>query len=165
MNKKYLLYVVIPVLSLASIGSVYANSISGQENRPIESVINTIAEKFNLDVNDVQQVFEEHRATVRTEKQKMFEEKISQAVVDEKISQEQANMIIEKKSELQAERQNLQNGTPEENRELAKKHMEELKQWAEENNIPIQYLMFAGPKGSGRMNPMAGKQIQNCIAE
>jgi hypothetical protein len=165
MNKKYLLYVIIPVLTLASMGSVYANSISGQENRPMETVINAIAEKFNLNVNDVQKVFEENRSIMRAEKQKMFEEKIDQAVADGKITQEQANMIIEKKSELQAERQNLQNGTPEENRELSKEHMDELKQWAEENNIPIQYLMFAGPKGPGRMNPMAGKQIQNCIAE
>lgn len=176
MNKKYFLYAIVPVLTLVAVGSVYANSVAGQDNNPMNSLVNAIAEKFNLNVSDVQQVFDEHRqemqaqrqeqmAEKQSEMQQKFEERLNQAVTDGKLTQEQANLIIAKKAELEAQRQNLQNGTPEENKEAMQEHRDELKQWAEDNNIPLQYFMFAGPGGLGHMGRGFGGQMPDETSE
>jgi len=149
MNKKYLLFAIVPVLALAAIGTVYADSTVTNGARPMANIVNAIAERFNLDVSDVQVVFNEQKEIKKAEMEQKFTDRINQAVVNSELTQEQANQIIAKKAELETERQNLQNGTPKENREIAKQHMNELKQWADENNIPLQYLSF-GKFGGGR---------------
>jgi energy-converting hydrogenase A subunit M len=175
MNKKYLLYVITPILAFATVGAVYASSAIGENNNPMNDIVNAIAQKFNLNVSDVQQVFDEHRESMKAqhqelsaerqaEMQKKFGERLAQAVSDGKLTQEQADKIMAKKAELQTQRQNLQNGTPEENRENAKTHMDELKQWATDNNIPLEYLQIGGG-GMGRMNPKFGGGMPNQIAE
>ncbi len=148
MNKKYFLYIAVPVLALASMGAVYAASPNSQAKNPMSNIVTAIAEKFNLNVSDVQQVFDDNRATMQaerqTEMQQNFTDQLNQAITDGKLTQEQADKITAKKAELQSEKQNLQNGKPEENRETAKAHMDELKQWAEDNNIPLEYFQLGG---------------------
>jgi polyhydroxyalkanoate synthesis regulator phasin len=162
MNKKYLLYVMVPVLALVSVGAVYADSVANN-SRPIDSLVTAIATKFNLNTSDVQQVFDENRATAQaqrqTEMQQKFADRLSQAVTDGKLTQAQVNLITAKRAELQAQRQNLQNGTPEINRETAKAHIDELKQWATDNNIPMEYLQLGGFEGM-RMGHGFGKVVK-----
>jgi len=149
MNKKYFLYAIIPALVLASIGgvAVYAQNATG--NNSMQDLVAKIAQRFNLNQNDVQAVFDEQKTEMHANMQTKFAEKLSQAVTDGKITQAEADAITAKREELQVKRPNMANGEKP-SKELMQAHQTELKQWAEDNNIPIQYLMGFG---GGRMGP------------
>ncbi|MFH1789804.1 MAG: hypothetical protein ABH832_01925, partial [bacterium] len=175
MNKKYLLYVITPVLAFATVGAVYASPTVNGNNNPMGDIVNAIAQKFNLNVTDVQQVFDEHKEQMKAQRQelfsekqadmqKKFEERLTQAVSNGKLTQEQVDKIIAKKAELQAERQYTQNGLPEQDRTTAKEHMDSLKQWATDNNIPLEYLQIGGFRGT-RLGNGFRRPTQNVSAE
>jgi hypothetical protein len=171
MNKKYFLYAILPVLALVSVGGA-AYAFSGVNNGQGNSeIISAIAEKFNLNQSDVQAVFDEHRAIVETyqeqnriemqgKMQEKFQERINQAVATAKLTQEQANKILAKNAELVSQKTDLQDKTREEMQTIMKEQMDSLKQWAEDNNIPLQYMQFGGA-GFGRGMGMRGFGCNN----
>lgn len=164
-NKKYLLYAIIPVFALATVGgAVLANSNNDTTTNPMSSLVNAIAVKFNLKVSDVQAVFDEqmalnqsqlqeHREEMKTKFNEKFTDKINQAVADGKITQAQADLIIAKKAEIELKFTNLEGKTQEEIFDIIKTQTEELKQWLKDNNISLEYFAFGkmGFHGLGNM--------------
>ena len=153
MNKKYLLYLIVPVMALASIGAVYANSTVQAGNGPMADLVNAIAQRFNLNADDVQQVFDEQKETMKAQMEQKFEDRINQAVADSELTQEQANLIFAKRAELKLERENwkasFEGKTKEETKTLMQEKKGELKQWSEENDISLKYL-HPGKMGHGK---------------
>jgi hypothetical protein len=134
-------------IGLAGItGLGVASAATNNDNKP-NGIIDKIATKFNLNKDEVAQVFEEDRAERETERQLQAEERLTQAVADGKLTEEQKQKILAKQAELKAEmesmREEFKNKTDEERRELKKQHHEQLQQWAEDNDIPQKYLHFA----------------------
>lgn len=78
--------------------------------------------------------------------------RLSQAVSDGKLTQAQADLIITKKAEIKANHAELQNKTREERRQLIKEQHDALLKWAEENNIPSEFIMPFGKKMKGRVH-------------
>lgn len=109
-------------------------------NSPHESLIERIASKFNLNKSDVENVFNEDRKAHQAEMTAKFEERLTQAVTDGKITEEQKTLILQKHKELQTEREsdreNWKNMTREERQTEMQKRHDELKAWLEANNIP-----------------------------
>ena len=141
MNKK----IVVTVLTLALASSaLVASRTSAQGILGGDSFISTLAQKFGKSEEEVRTVFDEVRDQRRAEMQTRQAEKLDQAVTDGNLTEDQKQMILDKKAELQAERQD--DG---ENRQA---HQQELKTWAEENGIDTQYLFGFGPgnKATGR---------------
>lgn len=153
MKKKYFIYAILPFMVLAIVGVVYANSNTAGSNNLMNNLVNAIAQKFNLNVNDVQQVFDEQKAQMDVQreqkKEQEFTSRLSQAVADGKLTQEQANKISAKRAEIEAQKTSLESKTPEETRTAMKEQLNSLKQWATDNNIPQEYLFF-GWFGMGR---------------
>jgi len=161
MNKKYLLYAIVPVIALASIGGfVLADSIDANKANPMANIVNAITERFNLNASDVQAVFDEQKATMdanreqrrkemQADMQAKFEEKIDQGVIDGKLTQAQADLVFAKKAELQSQNINMEGKTKEEIMLAQKNQRDSLKQWAKDNNIPTEYLIFCGMGGHG----------------
>jgi hypothetical protein len=145
-------------LALAGIGITHAASATTSSN-PMSSLVSAIAAKFNLDTVDVQAVFDEQRANMEKGRQQMEADRLKQAVADGKLTQEQADKIIAKKAELEALHLSLE-GKPEE-RDTLKAQMDTLKQWASDNNIPMEYIMFGG---HGRGPGMRGHDGDHFIA-
>lgn len=153
MNKKYLAYLVMPLLAATIGGAVLVSSVSADTTtsgqNPMTNLVNKIAEKFNLNPSDVQQVFDDQRAQMQDQMNQKYQDRISQAISDGKLTQEQADKIIAKKTELESERQDfkadLEGKTKEEMRDAMKTQMDSLKQWASDNNISMEYLMFGRP--------------------
>jgi len=147
MKKKYILSAILIALAFITIGTAHAvSNIAGGEN-PMSNIVNIIATRFNLNPSDVQAVFDEqkvqmesqHRekiAEMEAQRQQEFTGRILQAVKDGKLTQDQADKIFAKKTEIEAQRSK--------NREEMKTQMESLKQWAADNNIPREYLFFGG---------------------
>ncbi len=169
MKKKYLVYAILPVMAFAIIGAVYANSSAAGFGNPMSNLVAAIAQRFNLNVSDVQQVFDEQRAQMaeqraeqRTQmearREQTFTARISQAVTDGKLTQEQADKILAKKAEINTQKTNLEGKTKEELRAAMKAQMDSLKQWATDNNIPQEYLSFLGfGMGKGYGGPGFGR--------
>ncbi|KKS26038.1 MAG: hypothetical protein UV36_C0007G0008 [Parcubacteria group bacterium GW2011_GWC2_42_6] len=138
-------------LAVAGIGAVKAASNS---QNPMSGLVETIANKFNLNASDVQQVIDEQRTQRQQERQagqqQQFTERLSEAVTSSKITQAQADLISAKRAEIAAEQADLDGKTQEERQALREQHREEMKQWMSENNIPENYMMMFGGFGIGK---------------
>lgn len=122
------------------------------------TIVDKIATKFSLDKNEVQKVFDEDKATHEAERKAKVEERLSQAVKDGKITEEQKSKILAKleemKSEMDKHIEGMKDKTPEERKALMEQHRTELEKWASDNGIPMEYLRVmhvkhGGPGGHG----------------
>jgi hypothetical protein len=130
------------ITTVAGVGLVNAQGSTTQNGN---SLVDKIAQKFNLNKSDVQKVFDDDRAEHEAKHQQHTEERLTQAVKDGKLIQAQADAIKAKLQEMKTFRDSLKDKTPKERHEAMKTKMDELKQWATQNNIPQEYL----PHGHG----------------
>lgn len=143
----------VPALALTMAGTVlFATQTFAQDTKdPQTSLVQKIAEKFNLNKDDVQKVFDEDRTNRASERNQKFESRLDQAVKDGKITEEQKKLILDKMSSMKATRtaeiEKLKSMTPEQRREAMKTHKNDLKTWAEENGIDLKSIM--GELGPG----------------
>lgn len=116
------------------------------------SLVQKIADKFNLNKADVQAVFDEQHKEFKEKIKANQELRLSQAVKDGKLTEEQKTKILEKMKEMKAARdadmEEMKDKTPEEHRAAMEQKQTELKAWATENNIPMEYF-FLGLKHHG----------------
>jgi hypothetical protein len=162
MNTKKLLLMAGIVSSIGTAGLaghhlVVAESSTSGSN----TLVTKIAQKFNLNTTDVQEVFDEDRTDRQAERQTEIEKNLAQAVSDGKLTAEQKDKIIAKQKELQsgheAEFESMKNKTEAERKAAMEAKRTELEKWAGENNIPTQYLRYImghgghGPHGSRHM--------------
>lgn len=142
--------------TLAAGGFFLVGTASADNTSQKTSIIERIASRFNLNKDDVQGVFNEQFKAHQEEMTQRFETRLSEAVSKGTITEEQKSLILAKHEELQKEREtNLEarrNMTPEERRADAEKHRDEMKAWAESNNIPSELVgigMRDGAHGRG----------------
>lgn len=131
------------VATLAGAGLVNAQSSTTSGT----GLVDKIAQKFNLNKSDVQKVFDEDRTAHDAERQQRMEERLTQAVKDGKLTQTQADAITSKMAEMKTYMDSLKDKTEQERHDAMKTKMDELKQWATQNNIPHGYM----PMGHGMM--------------
>lgn len=130
---------------------------------PFSDLVTALAERFSLNEDEVQAVFDEHRPEIRDV---MFERhgggagpgmKLDAAVTNGDLTQEQADALKAKLEELHAARPDIENLTPEEMKAEVEANMAELKTWAEANGIPEDFLpvhhvfVGRGPAGGEKM--------------
>ena len=167
-NKNLLAGGAITAIGLASIIGISTTNAAPSSNHT--SIVEKIAQTFNLNKDDVQSVFdEEHKARMK-EHQKEAQERLATAVTEGKITQEQADAITAKREEMKTFMESLKDSTEEQRKEAMKNKTEELKTWAQDNNIPIEYLRPEGPgmhgmkgmhKGFGRGHMQEREQSNN----
>lgn len=156
LTKKHLMFALIPVfaLSLLAGGVAFASTDTAKKHTPFVKIAEAIATKFNLATSDVQTVIDETMKAERAEMEKNRPEPIAQAVKDGKLTQAQADLIKAKREEIktamESTRDSLKNMTQTERDAFIKTQKDALKQWATDNNIPEQYIMFIGGHGPGR---------------
>lgn len=128
MRKKFILPALI--LAIAGITVFGISQVRAQVSGGNRSAITKkLVERFSLKENEVQAVFDEEHQERLAQMGAEFEEKLTQEVADGKLTAAQKESILAKRQELQ-------------------KQHEELRNWAEENNIDPKYLM--GGFGFGR---------------
>lgn len=156
MNKKHLVATAVVVGGLAVAATFGTRSVlAAHGTNRMDGLVTAIAQKFNLNSADVQKVFEEQHALKRAEHEQLFADKLKELVTAGTLTQEQADKITAKKAELEAQHESLkaslESMTKEQRKEAMRTHMQALKQWATDNNIPLQYLRFMGPGFIGHM--------------
>lgn len=145
-------------LALASVGGSAIVSASTSGNDASDSLVKKIAVKFNLNESDVASVFDEERSAREAEMKTKTEERLSQAVADGKITEEQKQKIIAKldemKSEREANKDSMKDKTDEERKAEMDAKKTELEKWASDNGISTEYLRpEGGHHGPGGFGP------------
>lgn len=152
MNKKLAIF--FPIFAAVMIsGALWStNQVNAETSDPI-SIIDRIAEKFNLNRDEVQQVFDE----AKIEHQDMMQERLinalNEAVSEGKITSEQKEAILEKHNEIMANREammeEMKNMTPEERRFAMQNRGEDLREWAQNQGINLDEIMPKPEEGRG----------------
>ena len=139
-----------------SAGVIFAAGNPGNVQNRMSGLVAAIAQKFHLNVQDVQQVFDAQRQQsmqqMQAQQGQRMKARLDQAVKDGKLTQSQEDQIIAKQQEVQTFMASLQGKNPQDRQSAIKTEMDSLKSWAQSNNIPSQYLMPFG----GRMGGMHG---------
>lgn len=148
MSKKILIpTLVLGIVSLIGVGSLVRAHAQTDTYPPI---VQRLAEKFGLNVDEVNQTFAEEREAHQEEMRSQLEERLDTAVAEGKITEAQKAVILEKIGEMQANKGNLENLDRETHHTKMRKLHEEFRTWAEENDIDLSELMplgSGGPKG------------------
>lgn len=164
MNKKN---IIIPALALSVVlgGTVISTQIASADENNRISFATKIAERFSLNESEVTSFLEEDRAERQSMRQEHFEERLTEAVENGELTEDQKSLIIAKNAELQSEREENRSEKggekpSEEEREARREeneqNREELESWADANDIDMTYLMGGGGRG-GHGAGSAGK--------
>ena len=145
-------------VSLASVAG--AGAVSAATSSTGDSLIDRIATKFNLDKEEVAQVFEEEREAKHADMQQKLEKRLDNAVKNGKLTEGQKAKIVAKFEELRERREQWKGKTPEERRDAMQKLHNELKRWAEDNDIPLEYLHFKMHSKHGGPGPSFEKHFE-----
>lgn len=159
MNKKLLIMVLsVGILAAGVFGTtkIFAEDSS---QYPHDLFIQRLVDKFGLNKDDVTKVFEEEHVARQEEMKKRFNDRLTQAVTEGKLTDEQKQKIIVKHEEMQQSREQNMNSWQtiswEERQSVMESKREEMKKWADENSIDMQYLMGIGNGGGmGRRGHM-----------
>ncbi len=155
--------VIIPTIALIAIlGAVTMGTVSVSAQSPMYgNLVTQIAERFNLKESDVQDVVNQVRVKHQTEMKVKWEDRLTQAVTDGKITEAQKAAIIAKHTELQAEYSALSGLSETERKAKLTQIHSELKKWATDNGLDskfLGFLGFGGKFGKGfRLGYWAGK--------
>jgi DNA repair ATPase RecN len=138
------------ILAVGAIGVLPADA---QEANSYPPIIQRLADRFSLNAEEVQVVFEEERADHHSEMLQNFDDRLNNAVSDGKITEEQKAAILDKHEEMQAKMEELlgQDLSREEMHQQMQEYHDELSTWAEELGIEFPYMMMklGGPGRGG----------------
>lgn len=151
------------VTTIAIGGTLLAGSAlaATNSNNPQDSLVDKIATKFNLNKDEVKQVFDEERQAHEAEHQQQIGEYLQSKVDDGTITGEQKTLLENKLKEMhdarEANRDSNSDLTHEERHQKMEESRTEFEQWAKDNNIPLDKLkegilgQHRGPHGHGGM--------------
>ncbi len=140
-------------LGLVSTGSLVAASQTQAFSGIKDDFAQALATRFNLNVTDVQTFLEEqhqlHKTEMMADMQAKMSERLDKAVADGKITAAQKVAIVAKWQEMKTKMEALKDASDEDRRAAMKTFHEELKTWAEANDIDMKWI--AGEPMRGHM--------------
>jgi preprotein translocase subunit SecD len=144
-KKPLLLAGVGTVVGLASVTGVVSAHSNGQS--PSGSLADKIAQRFNLDKNEVQKTIDEAKTDRSAKRQQTIEQRLEKAVTDGKITAEQKDAILAKYQELRSYMDSIKDKPAAEQRQLMKQKQAEIQQWAKDNGLSVYVHMHAHGHG------------------
>jgi hypothetical protein len=143
---------VLVVVSVIALGGLLVTKVTlAQDGNGYPLIIQRLVERFGLNADEVQEVFEEVQGERHQEMGARFEEKLDEMVAAGTLTEEQKNAILAKKAEMQADCEGMRDLTPEERQTKMEEHRAEMEAWAEENGIDLALIgpLGRGPRGGG----------------
>ncbi len=132
---------------------VFAQETEQSAGNQMTSLVQRIAQKFNLQESEVQAVFDQERQEHQAQRQAAAEARLTQLVTDGKITEAQKQLIVAKQKELQEKRHSqmdsMKTMTQEERHSAMETERQSLEDWAKQNGIDVQYLMMMHGNGKG----------------
>lgn len=151
--KKFLTYTLVAVAIISFFG-ITAITVQADTNNRYSSIIQKLVDKFNLNSEEVQRVFDEARQEKQQEMQSRFNGSLIKGRIQE-LTDEQKQALTAKKEEMKQKFEAMKDLTLEERQIKMKEMQDETKAWAEENGIN-QNLMIPG-MGGGRFGKGFGR--------
>ena len=146
--------IIISIFGLALLGLVAFSTTrvyAGNQWGDHATIIGKLVERFGLNEEDVKAVFDETKEEHQAQMQSRLEERLNEAVTSGDITEQQKQLILAKHEELkaqkEADKESWQDMSKEEWKEAMIFHKEELKTWAEENNIDLKYFFGSSKFG------------------
>lgn len=113
---------------------VAAHESTKIDNHP--PIVKKLADEFKLDENKVHKVFLDNKRDRQGARQEKLNQRLDQAVREEKITEDQKTKLLTKLQELKAPF----NSTKDDRKITMKDRRAELKKWADENGINLDEL-------------------------
>src|SRR3990167_2517246 len=153
-KKSVLITGAVATIGLASLGgAALAATESGNSG---DSLAQKIAQKFNLDEGKVKAVIQENREEHMQEHKQEAEDKLTQAVADGKITEEQKTKLLAKLEEMRKNSQEnkgeFKDMTKEQRHEQMEAKKTEMEQWLKDNGISeevVESIMPMRHRGHG----------------
>lgn len=130
--------------------SAASDATSGQT-----SIVQKLAETFHLDKSKVQAVFDEQHKANAAKREAKYEDRLTQAVTDGKLTADQKSKILDEHAKLQTEMETalkVDTATKADRKAAMDKVRTEAEDWAKANNIDAKWLMPGG-RGMGGHGP------------
>ena len=141
---------VLSIVGTGVLGVVHASAQSNVDT-PYTSLVQKIADKFNLNKTEVQALFDQEHTEMEEKMKEHMTARLDQLVKDGKLTEAQKKLIQNKQLELQsareATREKMKNMTDEERKSAMEKERAALETWAKKNSIDLKYVMGHGMKG------------------
>lgn len=149
--------IILPILGAVVIagGSILSSTlVSAQEtSTQPQSIIQRIAQRFNLSEADVKTVFEQERQEHQAQMKAELETRLTQAVTDGKINQEQKAAILNKFADMKADKVDpgqFKNLTKEQRKAEMDQKKADLEAWAKDSGLTLEVLQsLMGHEGRG----------------
>ncbi len=163
-NRKKLIMATLAITAVSGvtalgIGKAFADTSSKT------TLVQMIAQKFNLNQSDVQSVVDQYRQDRQTQMEAQFKTKLDQDVTAGKITAAQETLIINKHQELATNRAaqmaNFKAMTQAQRQAAMQKNKQDLTDWAKQNGIDVQYLFGGFGRMGGRGLGMRNSQPTN----
>lgn len=154
MSKYKALVVASVAIGLLLVVGVYAASAVSKKMTQYPPVVDKLANRFNLNVDEVKKVFDEERKDHVAQHKARMAEYLDQAVKDKKITDEQRAAISKKMDELKSKMDDVRNLPPEKRRESMQKMRSTMEKWAKDNKIDLSEIM---PGHGGFMHERGGR--------
>lgn len=150
MNVTKPLLIAATVATIGVIGAGATTFAHAQEtsNSGESSLVDKLAEKFNLNKDEVKAVFDAEHQERQTERVQEVKDKLAAAVTDGTLTQEQADHIQAVFDEIKALRGDAApKELSDDVKDQIRDKMDELRTWAEENDVDIREIGFMHGKG------------------
>jgi len=140
------------MLGIACTGTLSTDLLEKGELEKVENIplIEKLAERFDIDKDEIMDFMEELKEEKRTEMEKRFEESLDELVEEGEITVAQKEIILEKREEIRAFNEGIGDMKVDEAREAQREMKEEFEDWAEENDIELKYLFTKAANKQGK---------------
>lgn len=145
MKSKKVLIAALVATALATVAIFGAGLVVAQTTGDYPPIIKRLAEKFNLDIADVEKVFDEERGAHHEEMHAQCVERLDKAVEDGKLTKAQSAELQKILDKKKADHEKIKDLSPEEQREAMKAHKAELDKWAADNDVDLKDVLGHGP--------------------
>ena len=140
---KVLLILAVSFFIVSFIGMACTNELKaddGDKKDDYPVIIEQLAEKLDLDPEEICEALEDIHEERKEEFKKNLEEKLDEAVEEGNITEEQKEAIITKSEEVAEELQDIKELPQSEKKEAMADINDDLREWAEENDIDLKEL-------------------------
>ncbi len=133
------------ITGAVGIAGISTTAMAATSNSDYPPIVQKLADKFHLNPMDVQQVFKDEQATHNKDRQQKLEDKLTAAVKDGKLTEDQKTKLLAKLDSLKSE---FKTENHQDRMANHQKLHDELEAWAKDNGITnLDTILPAPPAG------------------
>jgi hypothetical protein len=150
LSKSALITTAVAATSLSLGGAGLVSAAGNSNTTGGTSLVDKIAAKFNLNKSDVQAVFDQNHAEKQAQREQKDQDRLNQAVKDGALTQAQADHINQVHSQIKQIIGNTsRRDLSQDQKQQIKTQMDDLRQWAQQNNVNLSLLGHGRHLGRG----------------